>query len=134
MAPPSIFVGTPSIFESLMLIQIYLYCKTIITQVLQYYTWTKLYHDVILGESEYISCDNYVSFSSNSSFSPYRHFWKCFTLRLLWVLVCCGKFHKKSVKGKGCKLCINKLSSSWLFPKSFYHSFVLQMTLLHSTN
>ena len=50
MAPPSIFVGTPSIFESLMLIQIYLYCKTIITQVLQYYTWTKLYHDVILGD------------------------------------------------------------------------------------
>ena len=29
MARPSVFVGTPSIFESLRLKQIYLYCKTI---------------------------------------------------------------------------------------------------------
>ena len=34
MARPSIFVGTPSIFESLRLKQIYLYFKTIITNVL----------------------------------------------------------------------------------------------------
>ena len=31
---PSIFVATPSIFKSLRLKQIYLYCKTIITNVL----------------------------------------------------------------------------------------------------
>ena len=35
VARPSIIVGTPSIFESLRLKQIYLYCKTIITHVLQ---------------------------------------------------------------------------------------------------
>ena len=29
VARPSIFIGTPSIFESLILKQIYLYCKTI---------------------------------------------------------------------------------------------------------
>ena len=34
VARPSVFVGTPSIFESLRLKQIYLYCKTIITHVL----------------------------------------------------------------------------------------------------
>ena len=34
VARPSIFVGTPSILESLRLKQIYLYCKTIIAHVL----------------------------------------------------------------------------------------------------
>ena len=34
MAQPSIFVGTPSIFESLRLKRIDLYCKNIITRVL----------------------------------------------------------------------------------------------------
>ena len=34
VARPSISVGTPSIFESLRLKQIYIYCKTIITHVL----------------------------------------------------------------------------------------------------
>ena len=34
VAPPSIFVGTPSTFESLILKQIYLHCKTIITYLL----------------------------------------------------------------------------------------------------
>ena len=35
VALPSIFGGTPSIFELLRLKQIFLYCKTIITRVLQ---------------------------------------------------------------------------------------------------
>ena len=36
------------------------------------------------------------SFSSKSNYCPYQHFlWKCFMLRILWVLViCCVKFHK----------------------------------------
>ena len=36
------------------------------------------------------------SFSSKPNSCPYRHFlWKCFTLRILWVLVfCCAKFHE----------------------------------------
>ena len=34
VARPSIFVGTPSTFESLILKQIYLHCKTIITYLL----------------------------------------------------------------------------------------------------
>ena len=34
VARPSIFVGTPSTFESLILKQIYLHCKTIITRIL----------------------------------------------------------------------------------------------------
>ena len=37
MARPSIFVGTPSIFESLTLKQIDLFCKNIITRVLRHY-------------------------------------------------------------------------------------------------
>ena len=36
------------------------------------------------------------SFSSKPNSCPYRHFlWKCFTLRILWVLVfCCARFHQ----------------------------------------
>ena len=37
VARPSIFVGTPSIFESLTLKQIDLFCKNIITRVLRHY-------------------------------------------------------------------------------------------------
>ena len=37
MARPSIFVGAPSIFKSLTLKQIDLFCKNIITRVLRYY-------------------------------------------------------------------------------------------------
>ena len=39
-------------------------------------------------------CHN--SFSSKSNYCPYQHFlWKCFMLRILWVLViCCVRFHK----------------------------------------
>ena len=33
VARPSIFIGTPSIFESLILKQIDLYCKTIMTRI-----------------------------------------------------------------------------------------------------
>ena len=134
MAQPSILVGTFSIFEYLILKQMYPNFKTImiITHVSHLYhtTITQLYHNIIFGGSEYISCDNDVSFSPNSNFSPYQHIWKCFTLRILWVLVCCGKFHKKSVRGKVYKLCMNKFASLRLFPKSFYQSFVLEMTPL----
>ena len=41
MARPIIFLGTPSIFESLTLKQIDLFCKNIITHVL------RLYYDII---------------------------------------------------------------------------------------
>ena len=37
MARPSIFVGAPSIFKSLTLKQIDLFCKNIITRVLRHY-------------------------------------------------------------------------------------------------
>ena len=40
--PASIFIGTPSIFESLTLKQIDLYCKWHMD-----YTYTKLYYDII---------------------------------------------------------------------------------------
>ena len=43
MARPSIFVGTPSIFESLILKQIDLHCKNIITYVLHIETFLRYY-------------------------------------------------------------------------------------------
>ena len=97
------------------------------------------------------------SFSSNSNYCPYQHFlWKCFVLRMLWVLfICCVKFHKNlweefrqfEVSLNFYKKGINyvwteagltdcnadKFATFWRFRKNFCHSFVLQMTVIHST-
>ena len=80
---------------------------------------------------------------------PVRHFLlKCFTLRIVF---CCAKFHKNLLTAykrnftiswnfykKGINhtcthdgLNAGKFATFWMFPKRFYHSFVLQMTLIH---
>ena len=67
LARPSIFVGTPSVFEFFRLKQIYLYCETIITNVLHKKNRIAALIDIF-----------------------FRNAWP-----VPWVLVfCCAKFHK----------------------------------------
>ena len=77
-------------------------------------TLTKLYYDNIFWaigiNIEWQWRRN--NFSSKSNLCPSRHFlWKCFTLRILWVLVfCCAKFHKslwEEFLQEGYKLYVN---------------------------
>ena len=87
-------VATPSIFESLILKQIDLYSKTIITHTEN----TKLNCDIIfwaIGINITCQC-RHNGFSFKSNFSPHQpELRKLFSLRILWVLVFrYAKFHR----------------------------------------
>ena len=141
MARPSIkFVGTPSIFESLILKQIDLHCKNIILHI---------FYDIIfwaIGINFTWQC-HHNCFNSKLNFCPHRHFlWECFRLPILCLLVFClcevshkctrGISRYLGISTKGVKLCMNWRQDLiqicfWMLPKSFYNSFVLQMILIH---
>ena len=145
--------STSSIFESLIPKQIDLCYRNIITHITHGLNFIMI---LIFWEIRiYIMWQwHHNSLSSKSNYCPYQHFlWKCFMLRNLGVLViCCVKFHKNlSEEFRQFEISLNfykkginyawteaglnadKFATFWRFPKNFYHSFILQMTFIHST-
>ena len=81
------------------------------------------------------------SFSFKSNFSPHRpELWKCFTLRILWLLVIrYAQFYRNLCEQfrdifeflqNGLKLCTNwrlEFANFWMIKERFYHSLIMQI-------